>query len=80
MFEKLLNIFKHECKFMVLGVMEATSGNERICYGIGICTHIFCREKIYFPQECRTVHKQWIREGKNISTNFEENMFRNIDY
>ncbi len=80
MLEKLLNVFRHECKFIVLGVMEVTSNKERICYGIGMCTHLFCRKKIYFPEEGRMTHVQWLRDGKNISESFEENMFKNVDY
>lgn len=71
--------FRHECEFMVLGVMEASVNKERTVYGIAICKHFLCSEKIYFPEEYRAIHEKWIIEGKSVSTSFERNMYMNYD-
>lgn len=84
MFKWLSNVLKflrreHECEFIVVGVMEASTDKEKTLYGIAMCRHFFCNKKIYFPEEYRLIHEKWIKEGKNIVLNFERNIYANLD-
>lgn len=80
-FKRLLGIFKrrHECEFIVLGVADVSVGKDRTRYGIAMCKHFLCHEKIYFPQEYRAIHERWIKEGKNVVESFERNLYINYD-
>lgn len=64
---------------MVLGVVNASIGNERALYGIETRKHFLCDKKIYFPEEYRAIHEEWIRTGKDVTTIFERNMYMNYD-
>ena len=78
MLKWLSKMFKHECEFVVLGVMEASVGKEKTYYGIAICRKIFCDQRMFFPEENRAIHEQWLKKGKKVSESFERNMYMHL--
>lgn len=64
MFEWLLRLFDHKCKFMVIDEVSVRNKYGSCTrYIVLTCSHPLCNNMSYLPSENRKIHEEWIEKG-----------------